>query len=339
MDFWRKLKQQGPIVGLSPMDGVTDAPFRAMVAKYGRQDSRKQDNSDKSGVDVIFTEFVSTDGLHFARGERKERILREFVRVRELVELEAGKPYEVAQVFGKEPELFAEAAALVESLGFDGLDINMGCPAKKVSQHGAGAALIRTPELAQEILRVAKAATGLPVSVKTRVGVESANEMDEWIEALMEVSPTALSLHGRTLKQLYSGEANWEVIQRAGEIVHKHGGIILGNGDIDSVQSVKLKVQRYGVDGVLVGRASFGNPAFAKATAGEASREQRLAWMVEHARLHEQVFGPEYFLPARKHMAWYAKGFPGASELRQQLVRANSAQEVEEIVQAVMMEG
>lgn len=316
------------------MDGVTDSPFRYMVAKYGKKDSRKQDSSEKSGVQVIFTEFVSVDALHHARGTKRwERVIQP------LRYDESERPV-VAQLFGKEPELFAEAAELVESLGFDGIDINMGCPARKVAERGAGAGLIRTPELAQEIVRVCKASTKLPVSVKTRVGVEDVSEMEEWIEALMEVKPAVISLHGRTLKQMYTGRADWEAIGRAGEIVHKHGraarragrrasGMILGNGDINSMANAKLQIANYGVDGVLIGRASFGNPAIFAGV--EPTKEQRLAWIQEHAHKHEEIF-PDYFLPCRKHLAWYAKGFPGASELRQRLVRCSSAGEVERVV-------
>lgn len=311
MSFWNDLQQKGMIVGLSPMDGVTDAPFRYMVAKYSKPD-------------VMFTEFISVDALHHSRGEKREQLLKSFVYD------EMERPI-VAQVFGKTPELFIEAARLIESLGFDGMDINMGCPSKTVSEHGCGAGLIRTPEQAVAIVRAAKAATTLPVSVKTRLGVTDKGEMEEWIEAIMEAEPANLSLHGRTLKQLYTGQADWEAIGRAAEIVHKRGGMIFGNGDIKSLEDAHDKVRKYGVDGVLVGRATFGNPAFF-AGVTEPSRERRLTWCVEHAKKYEEVFGMSWFAPMRKHLVWYAHGFPGAVELRQQLVRANSAREVEQIV-------
>jgi len=311
MSFWQELHKQGTIIGLSPMDGVTDVAMRYMVAKYSRPS-------------VILTEFVSVDALHHTKNkERWERVIAPF----KYTEIE--RPI-IAQVFGQEPELFAEAAELVESFGFDGMDINMGCPAKKVSERGSGAGLIRTPKLAQEIVRVTKSATKLPVSVKTRVGVESVTEMEEWISALVEVEPEAISLHGRTLKQLYAGRADWEAIGRASEIVHKAGGIILGNGDITSIANAKLQILDSGVDGVLIGRASFGNPGIF--TGQEPSLDQRLAWMVEHAKKYEELLGDQHFAPMRKHLAWYAKGFPGASDLRSRLVRTSSASEVEEVV-------
>lgn len=312
--FWDDLLARNkPIIGLSPMDGVTDAAMRYMSAKYGKPD-------------VIFSEFVSVDALHYATGERRERLLKTFIYD------EIERPI-VAQVFGSKPEIFAEAAILIEKLGFDGIDINMGCPAHKVEENGSGAGLIRTPALAQEIIRTVKANTQLPVSVKTRIGVDR-DVAEEWMEQLMEVKPAMISLHGRTLKQLYQGLADWEAIARAAKVVHKHGGHILGNGDIESIESGKSKVIKYGVDGVLIGRAAEGNPEVFIGN-NEPTKEQRLAWMVEHAKKFEELF--DNFMPVRKHLAWYCKGFPGASELRAKLVRASSAQEVDDILQRCIM--
>jgi nifR3 family TIM-barrel protein len=325
MNFWDELfGNNKPIIGLSPMDGVTDAPMRYMSAKYGQPD-------------VLITEFVSVDALHFATGERRARLLKTFIKARDVGEL-AHKPYEIAQVLGHTIDYFKEAAELVESLGFDGIDINMGCPAHKVEEHGSGAGLIRTPKLAQEIVLAVKSATRLPVSVKTRIGVDH-DVSEEWMETLMEVHPANISLHGRTLRQLYQGRADWEAIGRAAEIVHKHGGHILGNGDVTSMQQAAYCVQQYRVDGVLIGRAAEGNPGIFNDHYNikpldhwNLSIEQRKAWMVEHSKIFEQVFGVGNFMPMRKHLAWYCKGFPGASELRSKLMLTNSASEVEEIV-------
>jgi nifR3 family TIM-barrel protein len=326
MSFWNNLvKLERPIVGLSPMDGVTDASMRYMSAKYGRPD-------------VMFSEFVSVDALHYASSERRERLLKTFIKARDMGPLEH-KPYEVAQIFGHTPELFREAAELVEQLGFDGIDINMGCPAHKVEELGSGAGLVRTPEIAKEIVRVVKSVTKLPVSVKTRLGVGEV-VAEQWMETLMEVEPAMISLHGRTLKQLYQGEANWEEIGKAAQVVHAHGGYILGNGDIGSVADGLSKAEQYGVDGFLIGRAAEGNPWVF--TGQEADREQKLAWILEHAKFFERINKPDsqnikdgdtrWFLPVRKHLAWYAHGFPGAVELRAKLVQANSVADVERIV-------
>lgn len=319
MKFWEKLRLRGRILGLSPMDGVTDAPFRYMAAKYGRPD-------------VIFTEFVSVDGLHFATGVKRERMLKAFVKARDVGNL-AHKPFEIAQIFGSKPEFFAEAAVIIEQLGFDGVDINMGCPAKNVSENGCGAGLIRTPRLAIEIVQTVRKATKLPVSIKTRLGVSEKAEMKEWIAAIMEAEPACISLHGRTLKQMYAGEADWEAIGEAAEIVHCKGGIILGNGDIKSVADLQAKIEKYGVDGGLIGRAAQGNPAVF-AGINEPTIEQKKKWMNEHAKIYEKVYGDNWFVPMRKHLAWYAHGFAGAGELRQKLVRVSKASEVKQITES-----
>lgn len=327
-------------LGLSPMDGVTDAAMRYMTAKY-------------SQPDFLITEFVSVDALHFATGERRERLLKTFKRAQDVAPLQS-PPKEIAQIFGHTVEYFKEAAELIESLGFDGIDINMGCPAHKVEEQGSGAGLIRTPEIAKEIVRVVKATTKLPVSVKTRIGVDS-DMAEEWMAQLMEVKPAMISLHGRTLRQLYSGQADWGVIERAAKVVHKYGGVIMGNGDVQSVAEAQEKADRYGVDGVLIGRAAEGNPAIFISHYTNTpldhlspSKEQRLAWMVEHARVFEQIFAErvdplksnitlkdqpsKWFFPMRKHLAWYCKGFEGAVEMRCKLMLTTNSQEVEEII-------
>lgn len=362
MDFWSKLQQQGPIVGMSPMDGVTDAPMRYMTAKYGRPG-------------LMVTEFVSVDALRHAKNpESVARLMAAFIQAKDLeriLDKKAAKslelrdnpgdwPYEVAQVFGCEPALFYQAAVIVATLGFDGMDINMGCPAKNVQERGSGAGLIRTPNTAQEIVRQAKQgildwAEGkvnvddleistevkkwvgkyaknltpkqrIPVSVKTRLGVDQ-NVVEDWMEVLMEVEPAMISLHGRTLKQMYQGQADWEAVGKAAEVVHRSGGYILGNGDVGTLEEGRNKVSQYGVDGFLIGRAAEGNPGVF-AGKKNPSWEERKGWMIEHAIVYEQLFGQDQFVPMRKHLAWYCKGFAGASELRAELVRKTSAAEV-----------
>lgn len=207
----------------------------------------------------------------------------------------------------------------------------MGCPAHKVEENGSGAGLIRTPELAQGIIRATKAATKLPVSVKTRIGVDKI-VAKEWMATLMEVSPVNISLHGRTLKQMYTGSADWEVIGEAASVVHKLGGHILGNGDVKTRAEAIEKCQTYGVDGVLIGRAAEGNPAVFRGIE-EPGVDQKLAWAVEHALKHKSIWGEGYFLPVRKHLAWYCHGLV---ELRMKLMQTTKAKEVSEIVEEFM---
>lgn len=356
--FWRDLPR--PIIGLSPMDGVTDQPFRWIQKKY-------------SNPDVLFTEFTSAEGV----SRNALRLFRDFLYD------ETQRPI-VAQIFGSEPKAFYVTAVILGYLGFDGIDINMGCPAKNVSQHGSGAALIRTPKLAQEIVRQTRQgmldwANGLtlddldlkqktkqlvwqfhrqlpekyqqrrelPVSVKTRIGYDEP-VVKEWISYLLEVEPAVISVHGRTLKQLYSGNAAWEYIAEAVEVAKGSDTLILGNGDLLTPQDVYQRVTESGVDGVLIGRATNGDAW----VIGEMKRfrddfwlqgkadefvlreptlEQRIQVASEHAEAFSQAFPEENFLPMRKHMGWYIKGFPFASDYRVRLVLANSSEEVRSI--------
>lgn len=358
MSFWDDLLKLGrPIVGLSPMDGVTDASMRYMSGKYGTPD-------------IVFTEFVSTDALAHAKESKSvDRVMRAFIRTQDVGKLEK-KPFEIAQVFGHNPELFYQAAVMIAQLGFDGMDINMGCPAHKVEEQGSGAGLIRTPDTAREIIREAKRGMQdyfdgktrvddlpvsdevkrwvgshtryvirekpLPVSLKTRLGVDSI-VVEDWMKTLMKEHPAMITLHGRTLRQLYQGSADWEAIGRAAEVVHSLGGHILGNGDIQSLADLTAKAVQYKVDGGLIGRAAEGNPAIF-AGVNEPDRATIFSWITEHVKVFEQLYADReeeyrnWFVPVRKHLAWYAHGFPGAAELRIKLVISNSREEVEQIL-------
>ncbi len=365
--FWNNLPR--PIVGLAPMDGVTDAAFRIITARHGRPD-------------LSFTEFTSID-----------RIVSGYdPNLAELRYNEIERPA-IAQVFGTDPEAFYRTAHLICDLGFDGIDINMGCPSKTVARAGAGAGLIRTPERAREILRrtrqgirdwtagqaidqiglpasvvddVRRAKTRwfgravepvvetprltIPVSVKTRLGYGQV-VIDDWIPSLLSESPAAITLHGRTLAQNYSIEADWEAIARAAEIVRGSGTLLLGNGDIRSAATAVRRIRETGVHGVLIGRAALGNPWIfrttdsirAAAQSGETppadlsiSIPEKLAVAFEHAELFDQYRGKLSFRNMRKYLAAYCSGFPNASELRQRLVRVENLREVELILQPVV---
>jgi tRNA-dihydrouridine synthase B len=368
--FWNKLPQ--PIIGLAPMDGVTDAPCRTMHGLYGRPD-------------VVLTEFTNVEGLW--RGS--DRIFRDFLYT------PAERPV-VAQIFGCRPEYFYRAAHVVCELGFDGIDINMGCPARSIANRGGGAALIRVPETAKAIIRATRQgvrdwANGqtledlemdpsriqrirqmnedrvrvwgdstrierrlIPVSVKTRLGFDSI-VITDWVQELLELEPAVISIHGRTLVQHYKGEANWDAIAAAAEIVRKTSTLILGNGDIHNLYEAAQRIRATGVNGVLIGRASFGNPWLfqRKETLRELlhkgvaptpqnlpeilpTREERLLMALEHARVHARLKGEDHFVEMRKHMGWYLGHFPGAKRVRNDLVRINSLAEVERIIQAAL---
>ncbi len=365
VNFWHELRQQlaRPLVGLAPMDGVTDQPFRFIVKKYGRPD-------------VIYTEFVNVEGLcHNA-----EALLR-------------GLSYDpsqrpiTAQIFGKTPDCFRQAAVLVCQLGFDGIDINMGCPSRSVAGGGSGAGLIETPKLAQTIIKAAMRgvqdwASGkscqdcadfsdsfckqieqrrlkmgltptpelenrepIPVSIKTRIGYEE-SEIDTWLGYLAQTQPAAIAIHGRTLRQGYSGQADWEAIGQAAEIIRSHDWqtLVLGNGDVQDFAQAQQKAVKHDVDGVLIGRAAQGNPFVFDPKnplkdLSAVQKAKKLAQVaLEHAELYEKTYCTDpnkdcFFLPMRKHLAWYVKGIPHAKEIRQKLVRTNSSLEVKEILE------
>ena len=361
MHFWNRIRK--PIVGLSPMDGVTDASFRLVAARYGPPD-------------LCMTEFTSVEAICCgAEGF-----------VRDLSYGECERPV-LAQIYGRTPHAFYQVAHVVGELGFDGLDINMGCPAKNVAAKGCGAGLIRDPDRAVALIRSARqgladwaagqrledvglapevvervrgmqrgrTAPGrrplLPLSVKTRVGYDEV-EVERWIPVLLDEGPAAISIHGRTLRQMYRGAADWDAIGRAVELARESPTLILGNGDLKSMPEVVERVRQTGVDGVLLGRGALGNPwvfrhkqwakdalagvspAGAPPDEAPVSRDERTRVLLEHSRHFESLWGERRFPAMRKHLAWYCKGFRGASRWRAQMVRAGNAEEVARIVQA-----
>lgn len=337
--FWEDIKK--PIVGLAPMDGVTDAAMRFVTKKYGNPD-------------VVFTEFVSTDGIRAGA----VKLMRDFKFVDE------ERPV-VAQLFGKDPEAFYVSTLVVCALGFDGVDINMGCPARKVANRGEGAGLIETPDLAVEIIKMVKEAVGdwvdgislekarvdkkiveyikdikkegvmgrrqIPVSVKTRIGYDKP-VTEEWIKALLKSEPAVISLHGRTLNQRYSGLADWKEIERAAKLCSKTETLLLGNGDIKSIGEGKERIKKYGGDGFLIGRASFGNPWVFVEDGDKVRFKEKLKVAIEHAEKFEECYPEDRFFAMRKHLSWYTKGFDGAVDLRRKLVVCNSASEVRKVI-------
>lgn len=356
--FWTQLPQ--PIIGLSPMDGVTDAAFRLIAARHGRPD-------------VMMTEFTHVEG-----------ICRGIPAVLRHLDYHADERPVVAQVFGSEPDAFYKAAHIVAELGFDGLDINMGCPDKAVAAHGCGAALILAPERAQAIIRAAQAgvkdwADGrdldslglpsetveivrrmaardgasyesrrlLPVSVKTRLGYDEV-VIESWIDALLETEPAAISIHGRTLAQRYKGNADWDAIGRAAERVTRTHTLVLGNGDLATPADVVRRVRETGVHGALIGRAALGNPWIFRAagniraacadSALPAPQPPRVdgadRWAVarEHAALFDQLREHVAFAVMRKHLGWYVRGPEDRPGLRARLMQVRTLVEMDAVL-------
>jgi len=355
MNFWQKITK--PVIGLSPMDGVTDASFRYITAKHG-------------SPDVTLTEFVNIQSAFCS----PRTLLKDFTYG------EIERPV-VAQIYGKTPELFYRVAHVVCELGFDGIDINMGCPAKKVAASGCGAALIRTPQLAREIIRAVKRGVRdwyngqtlrdvdlgddvieevrlanrhrpghgtprqrlLPVSVKTRLGYDR-NVIDQWLPMLLEECLTAISLHGRTLEQGYKGAADWDAIARAVEIAKGTGTLILGNGDVHDLRDAYRRVRETQVDGVLIGRGAQGDPWLFRdknalkhalfidspfvIDSTPVSLAERFEVIIEHSEHFENACGQSRFMAMHKHLTWYCRNFRGAAEMRAQMTRANNTEQV-----------
>lgn len=311
---------------LAPMADVTDPAFRSIIAKYGKPD-------------VMWTEFVSADGLFLGGYD---------VLIKDLAFTEVERPI-VAQFFTSKPEMMEKAAELAVDLGFDGIDINMGCPDRSVERQGSGAAHIRNPQLAQEIIRAAqrgasKNGKNLPVSVKTRIGYNK-NELETWLPMLLETNPAVVTIHARTRKEMSSVPARWEHVKRAVEIRdsfvdslgNKSETLIFGNGDVKDLPDAEQKVDETGADGVMLGRAIFGNPWLFNHVLGFAWHlipvPEKLRVMVEHTKLFEKMLPHKNFSIMKKHYKAYVNGWDGAKELRLKLMEAKDANEVENIVE------
>lgn len=307
---------------LAPMADVTDAAFRRVIAKYGKPD-------------VMWTEFVSADGLYHTR-EIQKMPDAENPLMADLIFSEAERPI-VAQFFTSKPDMMEYAAGLARELGFDGVDINMGCPDKSIEKQGAGASLIKNPELAIALVEAAKRGAGdLPVSVKTRIGYSKREELEEWLPKILSAKPAALTLHARTRKEMSDVPARFEHVARAVEIRNtiSPDTLILGNGDVATIGEGESKAIETGADGVMIGRGIFGNPyCFNKdIKMAELPLSKRFEIMIEHTKLFVELLPHKNFAIMKKHYKAYVNGFDGAKELRMKLMEAKDIQEIETIV-------
>lgn len=319
-NFWRKLPR--PIIALAPLYDVTDAAFRQIIAKYGKP-ARP---GERGGPDVMFTEFASADGLIHPVGGGKVRELLKFS--------EAERPI-VAQLFTSRPEKMREAAALCAELGFDGVDINMGCPDKTIEKQGCGADLLKNLPLAQELIEAAQAgAPDLPISVKTRIGYNKI-EIEEIVPALLAAHPAAITFHLRTRKEMSKVPAHWEVMPRIMELAKGSDTIILGNGDVATPAEARDKVKEYGCDGVMIGRGIFGNPwLFSERT---PDIKERLKVLREHIELFDKLHGHQKnFAIMKKHFKAYLVGFNGSGYLRDMLMESKTTTEAVQIMESFL---
>ncbi len=305
--FWNSL--QKPFFVLAPMADVTDPAYRALIATCG-------------AADVTWTEFVSADGIYHTR-EKKGMKDSENPLLRDLEYTEAERPI-VAQLFSSNPENMAYAAKLCAELGFDGIDINMGCPDKAIEKQGCGSAMIKNPERAKEIIRAAKEG-GLPVSVKTRIGYNQ-ETMDEWLPAVLSEEPAALTVHLRTRKEMSKVPAHWDLMPRAVEIRNhiSPNTLIIGNGDVLDLNDAREKAQATGADGIMLGRAIFGNPwLFTGATAADIGKGDKIQALRELAQGYEKLMPQKSFHLLKKHVKAFIVGFDGSAQLRHELMEAS----------------
>ena len=309
MNFWSQFKKG--FTCLAPMEGVTDIAFRQVVAKAARPD-------------IFFTEFTNVNSYSSEKGRPNalERLRYEPVE----------RPI-VAQIWGKNPEMFAETVAAVRDHGYEAVDINMGCPDRHVVATGGGSGLIRTPELAVEILRAAQKVEGITVSVKTRLGYTKTDEWRPWLSVLLNEHPAALTIHLRTKKEMSKVDAHYElvpeIVQLKNELSPETKLII--NGDIKSATDAQKFVEQ-GADGIMIGRCVFQNPFCFEKEPKEHTREELLDLMRCHLNLYEK-YKLQPYDPLKHFYKIYINNFPGASDLRAELMQTKTIAEARAIIE------
>lgn len=315
-NFWTKLKK--PFTVLAPMENVTDYVFREIVC-------------DLAKPNVIFTEFTSAHGL---ASPGRARVIEKFKYSKRQ------KPV-VAQIYGNEPAYMESATRLVKDLGFDGVDINLGCPDRNVMKNSAGAGLIGNFDVVKKVIKAVKyGANKLPVSVKTRLRHKDVTT-EEWIGFLLKQNLSALTVHGRTPEQQSLGLADWEEIGRIVEMKNQiaPATILIGNGDVKSYAEVVEKHKKYKVDGVMIGRGIFSNPwVFEKILTPEIRpRAEYVTILLRHLDLFKKTWGKKKnFAIIKKFVKMYIRNFDGATELRDKLMKTEKSTEIREILKNLL---
>lgn len=311
-NFWPKIKK--PLLALAPMAGVTDSAFRQICKKYG--------------ADVVYTEMVSVDGLYY--DSKKTLEFLKFAKYEHPV---------VIQLFGKYPEKFTKAAHLAEKAGFDGVDINFGCPAKKVAGHGGGVTLMRDLDKCREIVEAVIVGTNLPVSVKLRSSIkknESVVTALDFIRYMNDLPISTVMIHGRPYENPFSAEIDYEMIR---QIKGEFNGVVLGNGGINSPEDAKNMVEKTGVDGLGIARGIYGKPwmfqqvrDYLKTGKYQEFNQRKIQKVImEHAKAVFVAKDKHGIIELRKHLLWYVKGWPNAKELRSRLVSVESLDDIRNI--------
>jgi|SRR6185369_2890970 len=306
--FWHELPR--PFTALAPLDGVTDVVFRQVVTEIGKPD-------------ILFTEFTTCEGM-LSKG--RERVI-------ENLRYNPDQQPIVAQIWGTKPEQFAAVAKQIKEMGFIGIDINMGCPHRTITNEGACAALIKNPALAAEIIQATKEG-GLPVSVKTRVGF-ARTTLTDWVGFLLKQDLAALTVHLRTVAELSKVPAHWEympeVIKLRDELAPDT--VIIGNGDLVSLPEIKEKYEEYGCEGFMVGRGIFANPWVFNPDVDmhEKTVGERVALYIHHIELFEKQWqGTHNFALLKKFAKTYISNFPDSSDLRVSLMESKNIEELKQ---------
>ncbi|OGK09419.1 hypothetical protein A2767_05220 [Candidatus Roizmanbacteria bacterium RIFCSPHIGHO2_01_FULL_35_10] len=310
-NFWQRLKK--PFLVLAPMEGVTDFVFREIVA------------TELPKPHVMMTEFTNVESL-MSKGFEKTIIRFKFS--------EKQRPI-IAQIWGMNPENYYKSAKLITKLGFDGIDINMGCPVREVFKMGVCSALINNRPLAKEIIdSVKKGANGLPISIKIRIGIKEV-VTEDWAGFLLEQKIEALIIHGRTVEQMSKVPADWNEIGKVVKLRNKISPetMIIGNGDVNSYEDAEEKHNKFGVDGVMIGRGIFHNPwVFEKGNKNHTPEEYKDV-LIKHLNLYEKTYGDgrNYHI-MKKFYKMYVNNFKGANQLRIKLMSTNNFKEAQEIL-------
>ncbi|KYQ92831.1 hypothetical protein DLAC_05417 [Tieghemostelium lacteum] len=327
-NFWNRLKK--PILVSAPMVDVTDCVFRYLLTRYSKPN-------------VIFNEFISADGLTLGNRDRFMKDLRFHY---------SEDQHHVAQFFGSKPQNFKVSAQLAKQLQWDGIDINMGCPSRKVisPKQASGIALILNPSLAQDIISATmEGAPDLPVSVKTRIGWDEI-EIDHWIPSLLKMKPSALTVHLRTKKELSLVPAHWEH-SLISKILEMRDSIspttkIIGNGDIESLQDAHIKIQHFQIDGAMIGRALYGNPWFFSTRTFQIDNNndslsdyitigERFRVILEHAILLEHLIPYKPIVTMSRHYTNYLSGLSDLGDnaiLKKNLIAAENSIQIHSLL-------
>ena len=299
---------------LAPMAGISDSAFRELCRSLG--------------ADAVYTEMISADALHY--DSKKTLGMLKFSK--------AEKPV-IAQLFGKRQEMFVKATQIITKSGFDGIDINFGCPARKVVAHGGGITLMKDLKKCRQLIETILENTNLPVSVKIRTGIGKVTAMD-FIEEITDLPVSALMIHGRSYESGFSGPIDFEMIKK---VKQNFSGIVLGNGGINTPEDAAEMLEKTGADGIGLARGLYGRPWLFKQIKDYLKKGKYQTFKtgdikkiaIQHAKLAYGSKGDLGIVEMRKHLLWYFRGFDGAVKIRGKLVKVKSVGEIKTILKQI----